>query len=78
MITEFAYGSEHCTAVMTSPLLSGEEFDGPISTGVYPGQSEVWLEFKNTRVNIQARHIDEFCKQLKRAKRVAAELLKEI
>ncbi len=71
MITEFV-GGEVCTAVMTSHMESGENFDGAISIGYYPSSSqEIWIESKGQRTNIQLSDVDAFCKQLKRAAKLA-------
>ncbi len=72
-MTEFTV-SENVTATMTFHLESGEGFDGPLSIGTYPSSpGEVWIEIDGSRRNIPAEDIDVFCKQLKRAARIATE-----
>ncbi len=71
MLTEFEIGSI-CTAVMSSHLETGENFDGAISIGHYNVGGEIWIEAKGMRMNIQAADVDTLCKQLKRAKSMAA------
>lgn len=74
MLTEFSTTTEHCTAIITSHMASGENFEGAISMGYYPGEpEEIWLELKGTRINIQLADVDVLCKQLKRAAKLAKE-----
>ena len=73
MITEFNSG-ETCTAVITSHLETGENFDGAISIGYYKESSnEVWIQAQGYTVNIQLADLSEFIKQLKRAAKIAGE-----
>jgi hypothetical protein len=73
-MTEISPGSEVVTAVLTSHLETGEDFEGAILIGYYPqNNAEVWIEAHGTRTNIQCADVDAFCKQLKRAKRIAVE-----
>lgn len=77
MINEFDPVVEAVTAVLTSHLSSGENFDGAIIIGYYPEtDSEVWFHNGKHRLNIQCSDIDELCKQLKRAKRMASSQIK--
>lgn len=71
--TQFVIDSEVCTATMTSHLASGENFYGPISVGFYPGAAEVWIQNEGHTINIQAEDVDQFCRELKRAKKLAME-----
>lgn len=72
--TEFAPGSEVVTAVMNLPLENGEHFGSPVSIGYYPtDNSEIWIEFEGTRLNIQRGHLKDFIKQLRRADNIVAE-----
>ena len=71
MLIEFMPSAEHCTAVITSHLDSGENFDGAIAIGYYPGSTEIWMQAQGVRVNIQSADVDVFCKQLKRAAKIA-------
>lgn len=71
--TQFAIDAEVCTATMTSHLTSGENFDGPLSVGFYPGSDEVWVQHGGHTINIQAEDVDQFCRELKRAKKLAME-----
>lgn len=71
--TQFEIDAEVCTATMTSHLESGENFDGPISVGFYPGTSELWVQHDGHTINIQAKDVDQFCRELKRAKKLAME-----
>jgi hypothetical protein len=74
MITEFSPGAEQCTAVLTSHMDTGENFEGAISIGIYPDvQNEIWFEFKGHRINIQCVDVPTLCKQLKRAAKIATE-----
>jgi hypothetical protein len=72
MLTEFNVG-ETCTAVITSHMeATGENFDGAISIGYYDGSDEIWIGRQGQRLSIQAHDVDTLCKQLKRAKTLAA------
>lgn len=74
MLTEFTPTAEQCTAVITSHTESGDNYEGAISVGYYPGVlDEIWIEFKGTRMNIHLSNIDVVCRQLKRAARIAKE-----
>jgi hypothetical protein len=74
VITEFACRSESVTAVITSHMETGENFDGAIVIGVYPEDlDEIWIETQGVRTNIQVADIPAFCKQLKRAGQIAQE-----
>lgn len=78
MMNELDPGSEKVTAVLTSHLDSGENYDGAILIGVYPdNRTEIWLESREGRVNVQCSDVDAFCKQLKRAKKIAQEQTEE-
>lgn len=70
MLTEFGAG-EICTAVMTSHMESGENYDGAITVGHYGDTGEIWIGFHGERVNINVTDVDALCKQLKRAKALA-------
>ena len=74
MMTELAPATETVTAVLTSHLETGENFEGAILIGTYPGNdAEVWIAFNGARLNIQCPDVDAFCKQLKRAVKIARE-----
>ena len=74
MLTEFTPSAEHCTAVITSHMGTGENFEGAIAVGYYPGSpGEIWMETHGVRSNIQLADVDAFCKQLKRAAKLAKE-----
>lgn len=71
MITEFG-ANEVCSAVITSHLATGENFDGAISIGYYPGQNnEIWIQTQGYTINVQLADLNEFIKQLKRAALIA-------
>lgn len=73
-MTEIAANGERVTAVLTSHTEGGENYDGAILIGIYPGaNSEIWVELHGARANIQCSDIDALCKQLKRAKKIAQE-----
>lgn len=73
-MTEFDSESETVTAVLTSHMESGENYEGAIVIGIYPeNKAEVWIEAHGERTNIQCEDVDAFCKQLKRAKKLALE-----
>lgn len=74
MLTEFEPNAERVTAVITSHLESGENFDGALAIGVYTGDNtEIWVQPPNGRqLNIQLADVDDLCRQLKRAKKIAA------
>lgn len=74
MMTELSPFADRCTAVMTSHLDSGENFEGAILFGVYPdNQLEIWILAAGVRTNINVTDVDAFCKQLKRAAKIARE-----
>jgi hypothetical protein len=74
MMTEMHPDLESVTAVLTSHMESGENFDGAISLGFYSGQrAEVFIQAQGVTINIQCADVDAFCKQLKRAKKLAQE-----
>lgn len=73
MITEFVPGVEYVTAVLTSHLATGENFDGAITIGHYGNATEIWIELQGTRQNITIGDVDGLCKQLRRAKKKAIE-----
>ncbi|KAF1019669.1 MAG: hypothetical protein GAK30_02985 [Paracidovorax wautersii] len=73
MITEITL-AERVTAVITSHLDDGDNYDGAIVIGVYPhSQSEIWIEHQGARSNIQVADIPGLIKQLRRAARIAEE-----
>ena len=74
MITEFAPIAERCTAVLTSHMEGGENFEGALAIGVYPyATNEIWMEFSGQRINIQSADVPDLCKQLRRAAKIATE-----
>lgn len=74
MLTEFLPNAEHVTAVITSHLDSGENFDGAIAIGYYPeNPAEIWLRTQGVTINVQLGDVDDLCRQLKRAKKLAAQ-----
>ena len=72
-LIEFAPGSEVITAAFNSPVESGEAFGTPISVGYYIGTHEIHIQHNGATLNIQAVDVNEFCKQLKRAAKLALE-----
>ena len=72
-LTEFAPVAEVCTATFTSHVeQTGENFDGPICVGIYPGTTdEIWIEFMTPRANLNVNDIEGFIKQLRRAVKIA-------
>lgn len=70
MLTELNTG-DACTAIMTSHLETGENFDGAISIGHYADGREIWVEAGGRRFHVQLADVDALCKQLKRAKSLA-------
>lgn len=73
-MSEFTPNNEHVTAVITSHLDSGENFDGAIVLGYYPENSaEVWIRTQSVTINVQLPDVDDLCRQLKRAKKLAAQ-----
>lgn len=72
-ITELSPGSDVVTAVFNSEMETGESFEAPICIGYYRGSNEVFLMQSDHVMNIQNGDINEFCKQLKRAAKIAAE-----
>lgn len=72
-ITEFSIAGETCTAAMTSNLEFGECYGGPISVGYY-SQVECWIKHEGHTINIQTVDVNDFCKQLKRAARIAKDI----
>lgn len=74
MITEISDSGERVTAVMTSHLQDGENFDGAIVIGFYPASDkEVFIRAQGITINVQLGDVDDLCRQLKRAKKLAAE-----
>lgn len=72
MITEFHPEQDCVTAVITSHMDSGENFEGAITLGVHAGSSgEIWMAAGGARFNIQCRDIPDLVKQLKRAAKIA-------
>lgn len=73
MLTEFTESSERVTAVITSHLESGENFDGAIVIGFYPQNNmEVFIQAQGIVINVALGDVDDLCRQLKRAKKIAA------
>ena len=74
MMAIFVPAVEHVTAVMTTHLETGENFDGAITLGYYPGnRAEVFIQTQGQTVNIQVPDVNAFCRELKRAKKMAIE-----
>lgn len=74
MMQEIQPGAERVTAVLTSHLESGENFDGPITLGTYPeNRAEIFVRTQGITINVQVGDVDALCKQLKRAKKLALE-----
>lgn len=74
MLAEISPATERVTAVLTSHMATGENFDGAVLIGVYPeSKEEVWIEHGGHRWNPQIEDIAAFCKQLKRAGQIAKE-----
>lgn len=74
MLIEFAPTADHVTAVMTSHLQTGENFDGAIVIGFYPESTiEIFVRTQGVTINVQLADVDDLCRQLKRAKKLAAE-----
>lgn len=73
MLTEFSETTERVTAVITSHLESGENFDGAIVIGFYPENNmEVFIQVQGITINVALADVDDLCRQLKRAKKIAA------
>lgn len=72
-LTELSPGSDIVTAVFNSEMEGGESFDQPICIGHYKGSDEVFIMRGDHVMNIQNCDINEFCKQLKRAQKIAQE-----
>lgn len=72
-IQEFAVNAEAVTASMTLPLEMGEHFGPPLTIGIYPGQSEIWIEGAMGRQNIPVEHLPALIKQLRRAAQIATQ-----
>ena len=72
-LIELSPSSDVVTAVFNSELETGESFEPPICVGFYKGQSEIFICHGDGIFNIQNRDINEFCKQLKRAAKLANE-----
>lgn len=72
-VQEFTVAAEAVTASMTLPLACGEHFGPPLTIGIYPGQSEIWIEGEMGRQNIPLEHLPAVIKQLRRAAQIAAE-----
>lgn len=74
MITEISDSAERVTAVMTSHMPDGVNFDGAIVIGFYPeNDKEVFIRAQAITINVQLGDVDDLCRQLKRAKKIAAE-----
>lgn len=73
MIKEFSPEVEHITAVLTSHLETGENFDGAIVIGHYGNSTEIWIEFQGARQNVSVGDVDNLCRQLRRARKMATE-----
>ena len=76
-ITELSPGCDVVTAVFNSELLDGQSFEAPICIGHYKGTDEVFVMQGDHVMNIQNSDINEFCKQLKRAAKIALEAAAE-
>jgi hypothetical protein len=73
VITEFNDTTERVTAVITSHLESGENYDGAIVIGFYPkNNAEVFIQAQGITINVALEDVDDLCRQLKRAKKIAA------
>jgi len=72
-LTEISPGCDLVTAVFNSELESGESFDSPVCIGHYNGTDEIFIVQGELTLNIQNADITEFCKQLKRAAKIAKE-----
>lgn len=70
-LTEFAPGSDRIVAAFNSELSSGESFGPPICIGFYVGEAEVFIQHGDQTANLQASDVDAFCKQMKRAAKLA-------
>jgi hypothetical protein len=74
VMTQLTPSSEQVTAVLTSHLATGENFDGAILIGIYPGQKdEIWIRAHGVTINVQLPDVEDLCKQLRRAKKMAGE-----
>lgn len=72
-LIEIAPGCDVVTAVLNSEMDTGESFSPPVAIGFYKGQSEVFIFHDATVLNIQNADIEKFCKQLRRAAKLANE-----
>jgi hypothetical protein len=77
-IKEFVVGAEMVTATMTLPdVWQQAHYGPPLTIGIYPGSTEIWIEGEIGRQNIPAEHLNAVIKQLRRAAKIAAENAKE-
>jgi len=74
--TEFGPKFETCTAVISLEQLSGEAYQGPISIGIY-NTEELWIECEGHRINLPERHLNDILKQIKRARKITADMASE-
>lgn len=70
--TEFALGTEVCTAMINLENELGGADLGPIAIGFYHSE-ELWIECEDHRINLPLRHLKDIIKQIKRAERIAIE-----
>lgn len=74
MHAEIDSNIEKVTAVLTSHMESGENFEGAILIGVYLGsQDEIWIQNSGHRFNLRCADVPTFCKLLKTAAQIAKE-----
>ena len=72
-LTELNPKIDMIVAAFNSDLDGGECYGDPIVIGYYDGQGEVFIQQGDLLVNVMAKDIDAFCKQLKRAAKFAKE-----
>ncbi|MDB5777547.1 MAG: hypothetical protein JWP38_3680 [Herbaspirillum sp.] len=70
-VQEFSVAIEQVTATMTLPISGGEHFGPPLTIGIYPGGSEIWIECEVGRINIPSEHVNAFIKQIRRAAKIS-------
>lgn len=76
MITTEFVGGETCTATIHQQGDEGESYAAPLHIGFYAEGDEIWIDQDNARIQFTGKHLDALIKQLRRAKKLAAEALK--
>jgi hypothetical protein len=77
-ILELSPKAEVVTTIFRTETADGATWDAPVAFGYYPGnRDEVFVQSEEWLYNIQCSDVDEFCRALKRAKKLAMEQPKE-